>query len=434
MPAKIKNIDSGSTAERIGLRAGDVLCSINGKAVSDVLDYQFYSYDSAIDLGITRGSEKLLFSVKKSEGEPLGIDFESYLMDEQKSCANKCIFCFIDQLPCGMRDTLYFKDDDARLSFLIGNYITMTNLSERDVERIIKMRVSPLNISVHTTEPDLRTFMLGNRRGGDSLKHLDAFVRARLDIKAQIVVCPGVNDGEHLKKTLSDLSLMAPSVSSVAIVPVGITKHRAGLCELNGMDKNCAREVLDIIDAARAENMARHGEPLVYASDEIYLKADLPIPSPAYYDSYDQLENGIGLMSLLREEVEDALPDFDLSGSAPFTIATGTDAAPYIKKLLDYIATKWHNLSYEVIAVKNDFFGHTVSVAGLLTGGDIISQLSGKIHGKRLILPICMLRHKENVFLDDTTVSDIENALGVRVLTCAVDGAQFLSTIGGKNE
>ena len=431
MASLITTVDKGSPAHKAKLQAGETLLTINGHKITDVLDYQFYSYESKLELELTADGKQHRVSIQKQVGEPLGLGFETYLIDEQKSCFNKCIFCFIDQNPKGMRETIYFKDDDARLSFLVGNYISLTNLSDEEAQRVITMRFSPINISVHTTDPALRDLMLGNRFGGSSLRHLWRFIEAGLDVKTQIVVCPGINDGDQLRKTIGELSGAYPSVSSIAVVPVGLSKHREGLYPLQPMDAQCAKACIAIIDEFRAKNTKDHGTALVYAADELYLKACLPIPAPEYYDAYEQLENGVGLMALFEEQVLEELEYAD-KGAKPqktFTLATGVDAAPFMEKMLDYCRGKWHNLDCTVVPIQNDFYGRTVTVAGLVTGGDIIAQLKGKQLGDVLLLPICMLRHKENVFLDGVTLEEVEQALSVKVIACEIDGAEFVADL-----
>lgn len=431
MSPEITRVDPGSPAQRAGVRAGDRLVSIDGHSIRDVLDYKFYGYDSRVTLVYARGETSHTLTIEKDEGEDLGLDFETYLIDQQKGCANRCVFCFIDQLPKGMRQSLYFKDDDARLSFLMGNYITMTNLSDADARRIVQMHISPLNISVHTTDPKLREQMLGNPRGGDSLRHLQTFAQAGIRIKAQIVCCPGLNDGDQLKKTLADLSALYPSVESVAVVPVGLTRHRAGLPALTPMDTPCARQVLEILDAQRAANEAALGEPVIYAADELYLKAGLPIPAPAYYHGYSQLENGVGLMALFEEELAGALllEDDRLPPPSPCAIACGKAAEPFMNRMVARVQEKCPQLDCRVFGVRNDFFGDTVDVTGLVTGQDLIGQLRGKAAGRRLLLPMVMLRHGETVFLDDVTLDQVSRELEATVLPTEVDGGIFLDTI-----
>lgn len=433
MSAVITGVRRHSAAARSGIRAGETLLSVNGKAIHDVLDYQFYTYDPVLTVELAQGGEKRSLTVQKGEGEELGLDFETYMMDAQKSCGNKCIFCFIDQLPCGMRETLYFKDDDARLSFLLGNYISMTNLSEEDVERIVKMRVSPLNISVHTTDPELRSRMLNNRRGGSSLAYLRRFAQAGLQLQCQIVVCPSWNDGEQLRKTLRDLAGLFPAVGCVSVVPVGLTRYREGLEPLAPVGEREARDILAIVDEARARNERSLGDPQCYAADELYLKAGLPLPGEEYYLDYSQLENGVGLMTLFESELRAALEGQEKQSIEPFAVATGKAAAPFMRRMIDLIAETCDNdVQYQVFAVENEFFGPQVDVAGLVTGGDIIRQLAGKVQAGRLLIPQNMLRHGETVFLDDVSVVELEDTLHVRVQAVEPDGALFLQAVLGR--
>ncbi len=432
MAAIITKVDKNSPADKAGLRPGETLLSIGGHAIHDVMDYKFYAYDPDLTLEVqTAQGARRQVKLHKQEGQDLGLEFETYLMDAQKGCANRCVFCFIDQLPRGMRRSLYFKDDDARLSFLLGNYITMTNLSDEDADRICRMHISPLNVSVHTTDPELRTRMLGNKNGGASLRHLYAFAKAGIRIHAQIVACPGWNDGDRLKKTLADLSALYPSVESVAVVPVGITRHRDGLTPLQPVLEQDAREMIAIIDAQRAENRNKHHTAIVTAADELYLKARLPMPGPEYYEGYLQLDNGVGLMSLFEEELRGALlcEDDDLPAPAPFTIACGMAAAPFMERMVGLIREKCPGLSGKVVGIRNEFFGETVDVSGLVTGGDLLRQLKGNLNGSRLLLPIVMLRDKQNVFLDDVTPDDLERELGVTVHAVDIDGGVFLDTV-----
>ncbi|MBR6573390.1 MAG: DUF512 domain-containing protein [Clostridia bacterium] len=432
MSAIITKIDPRSPAEKAGLQIGETLLTCGGRAIRDVLDYKFYTYDPQLILEVQgKDGAKRTVKIRKHEGQDLGLEFETYLMDAQKGCANRCVFCFIDQLPRGMRQSLYFKDDDARLSFLLGNYITMTNLSDEDADRIIRMKISPLNISVHTTDPQLRTKMLGNPNGGSSLRHLEAFAKAGVKIHAQVVACPGWNDGDQMKKTLADLSAMYPSVESVAVVPVGITKHRQGLTPLTPVGEKEARDMIEIIDAQRAANLKRYDTAIVTAADEMYLKAHLPMPGPDYYEGYLQLDNGVGLMSLFEEELRGALlmEDEGREAPSPFTIACGMAAAPFMERMVGLIREKCPGLSGKVIGIRNEFFGETVDVSGLVTGGDLLKQLKGNLNGDRLLLPIVMLRDKQNVFLDDVTPQDLERELGVSVHPLEIDGGVFLDAV-----
>ena len=400
MAPQITRIDKGSPAHTYGICPGDRLVSIDGHIIRDVLDYKFYGYDSKVKLVLERDGQQMELVIEKAEGEDLGLDFETYLMDRQKGCANKCVFCFIDQLPKGMRQSLYFKDDDARLSFLMGNYITLTNLSDADVQRIIQMRLSPLNVSVHTTDPELRKLMLGNLRGGESLRHLYALAEAGIKLKTQIVCCPGLNDGTQLEKTLADLSGLYPSVESIAVVPVGITAHREGLYPLTPMDREKALAVVDIVEKQRKENLQKYGCAIVCGADELYLKAGLTLPEPEYYEGYSQLENGVGLMALFEEELRAALlvEEENLPAPSPCAVVCGKAAEAFMQRMVDLIRVKCPELDCPVYGVDNDFFGRTVDVTGLVTGRDIGAQLQDKVQGRRLLVPAVMLRDGQDVF------------------------------------
>ena len=427
MGAKITKIDPKSPAARAKIRPGETLCAINGHEIHDVLDYKFYSYDAILTCKLDTRE----LSIKKREGEDLGLNFETYLMDRQKRCANRCIFCFIDQLPPGMRETLYFKDDDARMSFLMGNYISLTNLSERDIERMIRMRLSPVNISVQVTDPEVRCQMIGNPRAGECMNILKRFAEAELIMNCQLVICPGINDGEFLRKSLQDLIALAPAVNSISVVPVGITRYREGLFPLTPVDQQKACEIIDMVEEIGDRCVEEHYSRIVYCGDELYIKAGRPIPEPEFYEEYAQLENGVGMMALQEDEFMRALEQIDPSASiCDFTIATGTSAAPFIRNLIDALAKKCDNIfQYDVVAVKNRFFGETVNVAGLVTGRDLIDALRGRITGRRLLIPEVMLRHEMNVFLDDVTLEEAAAALGVPIIPVPNDGFIMLDKI-----
>lgn len=430
MAAEIIGVDKGSPAERAGIRMGDILLSVNGHRVRDVLDYRFYAYDPRLSLMVDRGGEKLTANIHKGEGEELGLNFETYLIDDQKNCSNRCVFCFVDQLPRGMRSTLYVKDDDARLSFLMGNYISLTNLSEEDVDRMIRMRLMPINVSVHATNPALRTLMLGNKRGGESLDYLYRFAEAGLSLNTQIVVCPGLNDGAELERSLRELSALYPSVQSVAVVPVGLSRHRDGLYPLTPVSRDNARDILRIIDERRAKNLEEHGTALCQAADELFLKAGLPVPGEEYYEGYPQLENGVGMMRSMQEELVWALEQYPvLPAPAPFTVATGKAAETFIREMIDLVGQKCDNLECLVQGVENRFFGEMVDVAGLLTGGDVIAALSGRLTGDRLLIPRNMLKQDERLFLDGVSLEQMEGELGCRVQVVELSGEAFLDAI-----
>ncbi len=406
------------------VQSGDELLSINGHPIHDVLDYKFYAYDELLTLCFRDAGE---IEVEKDEGEDLGLNFEDYLMDNATHCANKCVFCFIDQLPKGLRNTLYFKDDDARLSFLTGNYITCTNLSERELQRICDLRVSPLNISVHATDGELRAKMLQNKRGAEIMDILHRFAEAGIEMECQVVVCPGWNDGAQLQKTMEDLSALYPAVNSVSIVPVGLTCHREGLTALTPFDEESARATVSQVEAYARQCLEKYNTLLFYCSDELYLKAQLPIPAEEDYEGYPQLENGVGLLRLLEEELRYALENEDERPAKPFSIATGVSAAPFMEKLCALAGA-----DARVYAIENDFFGHTVDVAGLITGGDLLRQLRGRDLGEFLLIPLVMLRHGEGVFLDDITVDQLSESLGVPVYPVDNDGDALLSAMLGR--
>ena len=427
----ISKVDDGSPAAKAGVRVGERLIAINGNVIKDVLDYKYYSYESRLKLELVSVDGKSRERrVIKREGEELGIEFETYLMDKARHCANRCVFCFIDQLPKGMRNTMYFKDDDARLSFLLGNYITMTNLSEREVKRMIDLRISPINISVHTTNPELRSVMLGNPRGGASLKIMQQFYDEGLIMNCQIVLCPGMNDGEELKRTLNDLVKMHPVVNSISVVPVGLTKYRKGLYPLREVDEKTAKETITLINSFGDECVRKYDYRVVYASDEMYLKARIPIPDFQYYDDYPQLENGVGMMRLFEDDFKyfslDIEPKREIRS---FSIATGKASAEFINRLLDFAPQKWHNIPYNVYSIENKFFGEKVTVAGLVTGCDLIEQLKDKKLGERLIIPDVMLRDAGDLFLDDVSIEQVERELGVEVQPTGTQAEELLRTI-----
>ena len=429
----IRSVDPGSPAQDAGIRPGETLTKVNGHPIVDVMDYKYYTYDARLELTLTEpGGSSRTVRVRKEEGEDLGLNFETYLMDRARSCANNCIFCFVDQMPPGMRETLYFKDDDARLSFLMGNYITLTNLSEREQQRIMDLHISPINISVHATDPVLRTEMLKNRNAGKCLDQMKRFAQAGITMNCQIVSCPGINDGPALERTLTDLAGLYPQVNSISVVPVGLTKFREGLCHLDGYTAETAAAVLDQVEAFAKACMDKLGTSLVWCSDEFYLKAGRPLPEDEYYEEYTQLENGVGMLRLLEVEFRGAM--FALEGDetpTPFSVATGVSAAPHIAALLEKLQARCPGVRGAVYPVVNRFFGETINVAGLVTGRDLIDQLKGKDLGERLLIPANMLRSGEQVFLDDVTVAQAEEALGVSIVPVEQDGGVLLDTMLG---
>ena len=417
MSTVIASLDRRSPAERAGVRPGEKLIAVNGHPVVDVLDYRFFGYDRDPELTLEApGGGRRTLRLRKSEGEDLGLNFDTYLMDKARSCANHCIFCFVDQMPPGMRKSLYFKDDDARLSFLMGNYITLTNLSQREIQRIMDLRISPINVSVHTTDPELRARMLCHKRAGDSIAVMRRFAQAGIEMNCQIVACPGINDGPALERTLRDLAEMAPAVSSVAIVPVGLTRYREGLYHLEPYTAEQAGAVIDLVEAFGRRQMEKSGSTFAWCSDEFYLLAGRDLPAKVYYEDMNQLENGVGMLRLLTSQAELALEDVpgDLAPRS-CTVATGAAAAPFIREILEKAMVACPALRGEVRPIRNDFFGETITVSGLVTGGDLIAQLKGTKLGQRLLIPSNMLRAGERVFLDDVTMDQVEQELGVPV-------------------
>lgn len=426
----IKNVEPSSRLHG-KVVPGEKLLTINGHVIEDVLDYKYYSYEPRLTLEVESKDGKVRrIRVKKLEGEPLGLDFEIYLMDAARGCSNRCLFCFIDQLPKGLRKTLYFKDDDARLSFLTGNYITLTNLTEREIHRICALRVSPLNISVHTTDPELRVKMLRNPKAAGILPLLRQFAQAGITMDCQIVCCPGINDGEALQKTMNDLAELYPNVNSVSIVPVGLTKHREHLPKLTPFDPASASETVDRVERFAAECLEKHGSRIFWCSDELYLKALRDVPRDEYYEDYSQLENGVGLIRLLKTEFEYALEDAEAPETyTPFSIATGVAASPLLHELLEKTRARFPDVDGRVYTIENDFFGHTIDVAGLITGQDLIAQLRDKPIRGRLLIPSVMIRSGQGIFLDDVTLKDVEDALGVPVQPVDNEGAKLLEAM-----
>ena len=430
---RIKSID-GNSPLKGKVNIGDRLVSINGNEIHDVLDYKFFAYDRKLSIAMcTTEGRSYTIKIKKPEGGDLGIDFESYLMDSPRSCANNCIFCFIDQLPKGMRKTMYFKDDDARLSFLLGNYITLTNLSEREVQRIIDLHISPVNVSVHTTNPELRCTMLRNPNAGRGLDIMKRFAEAGIIMNCQIVCCPGINDGDELLRSMKDLSAMYPAVNSVSIVPVGLTKYREGLFELQLFTAEHAAETIALVTEYGNRCLAERGSRIFFCGDELYLKAGLEIPADEFYENYTQLENGVGMLRLLETEFMSALklPD---RPTAPrnFSIACGTSVAPFFQKLVCNAHERYDIITGNVYPIVNNFFGNGVNVSGLITGKDLISQLKGKELGDALLISQNMLRRAEMDFLDDVTLEQASEELGVPIIPVEQDGFALLDAMLGQ--
>ena len=437
----IVGIKEGSTAEEIGLEPGDVVLAVNGEPIVDIFDYQFYMEDEYVELLVRHeDGEEEIWEIEKDMDDDLGIIFASNLMDDYKSCYNKCIFCFIDQMPPGMRDTLYFKDDDSRLSFLQGNYITLTNMKEEEIDRIIRYRLAPINISVHTTNPELRCRMLHNRFAGKVLSYLDKLYENEIPTNGQIVLCKGWNDGKELDKTIRDLSAYLPMMESVSVVPVGITKYRDGLEKLELFQKEDARAVIELIEDWQKRLFAEYGTHFIHASDEWYILAELPFPEEERYDGYLQLENGVGMMRLLWDECQEAIEAYkeERKGESSIyekrvvSIATGKLACGMIHEIAEQVMEEFPWLFIKVYPIENHFFGETVTVSGLLTGQDIIDQLKGKELGEQLLLPCNVLKAEEDIFLDDITLTELQKTLQVETGIVKSDGKDLIVKLLGE--
>lgn len=433
---KITDVEQGSYAEKHGIISGDTLVSINDNEITDVLDYRFYLSEKKVSLKLLRADSEYSVVIKKGEYDDIGLGFETPLMDEKHSCKNGCIFCFIDQNPEGLRESLYFKDDDSRLSFIHGNYITLTNMTDKDIERIIKMRFSPINISVHTTNPELRVKMMKNKRSGEVLKYLGDLKRAGLSMCGQIVLCKGVNDGDELLRSMNDLSEYFPEMSSVAIVPAGLTKYRDKLYPLTDFNVEEAGRVIDMIDSVGEKMMALHGSRMFFAADELYLKAKRPIPEQDYYEGYPQIENGVGMIRSFLEDFSLAWEDIsDMSDSLAeprcVSVATAKAAYPFIKKSCDMLSGFIKNLKINVFEIVNNFYGESITVTGLLTGCDIKDQLSGKELGEELFIPENALKADEDIFLCGMTLAELSAELGTKITPLGDDGYEFVRAVIG---
>lgn len=435
MAVKIFDVTTGSHADKAGIKKGETLLSINSNEIVDVLDYRFYQVNRKLTLEVADEDKNVrTIEMTKGEYEEIGLEFETYLMDKQHSCRNKCIFCFIDQLPKGMRESLYFKDDDSRLSFLFGNYITLTNITEHEIDRIIKMHISPINVSVHTTNPELRCKMMNNRFAGDTLKYLKRFADAGITLNCQIVSCPGINDGDELVRTLTDLENLG--VNMTAIVPVGLTRYRENLYPLVPYNKETAGQTIDIIEKMGDECVKKHGRRIFFPGDEFYLLAEREIPSPEFYEDFSALEDGIGMIAYLTDDVGWKLEELDADESLchKVTIACGEGVFPYMKRIMSMINEKFPNITINTRAIKNNFFGGGVNVSGLVTGGDLIDQLRGDDLGDRLIIPSSMLRFENDLFLDDVSTDDVERELGVTLVPVNNNGNDLVeAVIAGKD-
>ncbi|MBQ7383931.1 MAG: DUF512 domain-containing protein [Clostridia bacterium] len=433
---KITAVLERSRAKKAGLRAGDMLISINGREINDVLDYRFYLAEKVVSIRVSRDGETLDFKIKKKEYDDIGLDFETPLMDKKHSCENKCVFCFIDQLPRGLRSSLYFKDDDSRLSFLHGNYVTLTNLGDRDIDRIIEMHISPVNVSVHTTNPELRVKMMKNKRAGDVLRYLDRLAEAGIGLCCQIVLCRGLNDGEELERTMRDLERLYPAMQSTSIVPAGLTKFRDGLYPLESFSAEECAEVIRQVNAFGDKCFEKYGTRLFYPADELYIKAGLELPSDSFYEDYAQIENGVGMITELRTEVFGELEYLDeyterFSVGRAVSVATGYASYEYIRELCREIERRVEGLSVTVYPIKNNFFGEQITVSGLLTGKDMEEQLRGRELGDCLLIPSATLRAEGDIFLDDMSPEELSRSLGVEIRAVESQGDDFIRAVLG---
>ena len=427
----IKSVEEGSIAWEMGIEPGDSLLQINGSIIEDVFDYHYYTNDEELLILIQKeNGEEWELEIEKDYDEDLGIEFEQGLMDEYRSCRNKCMFCFIDQMPKGMRDTLYFKDAESRLSFLQGNYITLTNMSDHDIQRIVDYHLEPINVSIHTTNPELRCKMLHNRFAGDALKKIQILYDGGITMNGQIVLCKGINDGEELERSIRDMTKWLPNLQSVSVVPVGLTKFRDGLYPLEPFTKEDAKEVLGIIHKWQKKIYEEYGIHFIHAGDEWYLLAEEELPEEERYDGYLQLENGVGMLRLLLNEFEEAYEPLAGDGrEIHLSMATGKLAYPYLKEMLERLKAKYPNLNVNLFEIRNDFFGERITVAGLITGQDLIAQLKGQDLGDALLLPCSMLRSGEEVFLDDVTVTELSDALQVPIDIVKSSGQDFIEAV-----
>lgn len=434
---KITHVDERSRAGKRGVMAGDILTHINDNEINDVLDYRFYLAEREVTLALLRDGEEYRVTIKKGEYDDIGLDFETPLMDKKHSCKNGCVFCFIDQNPEGLRESLYFKDDDSRLSFIHGNYITLTNMTDKDVERIVKMRFSPINISVHTTNPELRVKMMKNKRSGEVLRYLDDFKNAGLNMCGQIVLCKGLNDGEELERSLRDLSLYHPQMTSVAVVPAGLTKFREKLYPLTDFTADEAGEIIDLINRFGDENLKKYGSRIVFAADEFYLKAGRPVPDSEYYEDYPQIENGVGMLRSFMDEFNFGFEDICEINSElekrddlrSVSVATGAASFDMISEMSEKIMKNCPKIQIKVYKIVNNFYGESITVSGLLTGKDIYEQLKAEPLGEELFVPASAIRQGDCDFLCGMKLSELEEKLGVKTTPISADGYEFLHSI-----
>lgn len=433
-PVKVQNIIPGSIAEDARIEAGDKILSINNEPIEDIFDYRFHITNEELIIKIEKNDGEIWeIEIEKDEYEDLGIEFESLMIDEAKSCRNKCIFCFIDQLPEGMRETLYFKDDDSRLSFFMGNYVTLTNMSNSDIDRIIKYRMSPINVSVHATNPELRVFMLGNRFAGDVMEKITRLVDGSITVNCQIVLCRGINDGSELERSIRELAALYPGVNSISVVPVGLTRFREGLYELMPFDKQASLTVIRQVEEYQREYLDKYGSRIVYLADEFYIMAEIPLPEYETYEDFPQIENGVGLIAMLKAEIEEYVKKIEikLENKRKISIATGVSSYAFIRNMAHEIEKRFQGLNVNVYEIKNNFFGENVTVTGLLTGKDLAKQLSGKELGEELLLSKSMFKSGEEVFLDDYTLRMLESELKVKVTAVENSGKDFVEKMLG---
>ncbi|GFR35022.1 DUF512 domain-containing protein [Thermobrachium celere] len=423
-------VAKNSIAEKYGIEPNDEILAINGTDVLDTIEYRYLTADSKLNIKIKKPSGDIKeILIKKRPYEDIGIEFDDPYINNPRRCSNKCIFCFIDQLPNGMRDTLYFKDDDSRLSFLQGNFITLTNMSDEDIERIIKFKISPINVSVHTTNPNLRVKMLNNKRAGKVLEYLKKLTDASIKVNCQIVLCPDINDGKELERTIYDLFSMYPNISNVAVVPVGITKYREGLYPLKSFDKETSKQVIRQVEKIQQDISQRIGSPFVRLADEFYIMAEEKLPEYEHYEDFEQLEDGIGMIRFFEKCIEDDLEYFDFDGKGlKFTIATGVSSYEFIKDMAEKINNKF-NVDIRVVPIINNFFGEKITVTGLLTSKDIYEQIKDKLNGNILLLSSNMFKADEDVFLDDVHMLDLSNSLGVKIVKCKYTGEDLIENI-----
>lgn len=434
MAVRITSVEPGSPAKYARIHKGDTLISINGNAITDVLDYRFYMTDEKLEILLCDEQKNLrTVSVEKDEYDDLGLEFETYLMDRQMGCKNKCIFCFVDQTPKGMRKSLYFKDDDTRMSFLFGNYTTLTNLKESDIQRIIKMHISPINVSVHTMNPQLRVEMMKNPFAGEALRFVKMLTDGGIKVNTQMVLCPGYNDGKELEYTLSELSKLGENIQSISAVPVGLTKHREGLTTLRGFFPQEAKEVVETMERWGEYFLSKYGARTAYASDEFYILAGKPFPDYDFYEDFSQLESGVGMITMMQHDFAFAIAQAEQPSAQrrKVTVATGELAYPMMQRFSQQVSERFPQITVQVKKIVNDFFGHSVTVAGLVTGQDLLAQLEGVQIGEQLLIPANMLRHEQDRFLDDITLTEVSERLGVEVIPVENDAFELLDRMLG---